>query len=177
MGVPVDPLIHAESCPPVRDTQCHAQSHVVHMHNRYAAAAYGGYPQYPQGLLTLLTPFFLFIQITSPLPHPNHPNVPKPMFWSRLDSKVANCDGKKIWALPRPLAELDSKAENIHLRNWASPNRRLCSQKISGTSKEFFKKFSLKTSKVSWHKNRCALRRFFPRQRELQLFQKLASPC
>lgn len=64
---PVDPLIHAESCPPGRDTECHPQSHVVHMHNRYVPAAVDGYPQYPQGLLTLLTPFFLFIQITSPL--------------------------------------------------------------------------------------------------------------
>lgn len=64
---PVDPLIHAESCPRGRDTECHAQSHVVHMHNRYVPAAMDGYPQYPQGLLTLLTPFFLFTQITSPL--------------------------------------------------------------------------------------------------------------
>jgi hypothetical protein len=66
-GVAVDPLIHAESYPPGSDTQCHSQSHVVHMHNWYVLAAQGTYPQYPQGLLTLLIPSFLFIQITSPL--------------------------------------------------------------------------------------------------------------
>lgn len=65
-GDAVDPLIHAESYPPGRDTQCHAQSHVVHMHNWYADAAESTYPQYPQGLLTLLIPSFLFIQITRP---------------------------------------------------------------------------------------------------------------
>lgn len=69
-GAAVDPLIHGKSYPRSRDTQCHAQSHVVHMHNWCVPAAGSAYPQYPQGLLTLLIPSFLFIQITSPLLHP-----------------------------------------------------------------------------------------------------------
>jgi hypothetical protein len=109
MGVPVDPLNHAESCPPTADTQCHAQSHVVHMHNRYADAGWEGYPQYPQGLLTLLIPNFLLIQITSPVLPPIRRNVPKSLFWDTFRADRDNA----WWPYPK-VGEITAIVGSLH---------------------------------------------------------------
>ena len=116
MGTPVDPLIHAESCPPACDTESHAQAHVVHMHNRYAVAGWRGYPQYPQGLLTLLIPLFLLHPNNKSSFTTNGTNGPKSKFrilcvWptdvsEKLEEFFVPIRGNQSHLLSKPLEQL-----------------------------------------------------------------------
>ena len=54
MGSHVDVKNHETQCQQVDGTECHVQPQIVHMHNRGRVRGYEAYPQYPQGLLTLL---------------------------------------------------------------------------------------------------------------------------